>query len=71
MSSPSPPFTHYIFKLIFIGDSNTGKTSIINRFVHNSFNDSHVCTIGVDFMISNKLQWDKASNMGYSGNGKV
>lgn len=56
MSSPSPPFTHYIFKLIFIGDSNTGKTSIINRFVHNSFKDSHVCTIGFDFMISNKLQ---------------
>ena len=69
MSRPSPPFTHYIFKLIFIGDSNTGKTSIINRFVHNTFNDRHVCTIGVDFMMKTliinsneiKLQiWDTA-----------
>ena len=67
--SSSPPFTHYIFKLIFIGDSNTGKTSIINRFVHNTFNERHVCTIGVDFMMKTliinsneiKLQiWDTA-----------
>ena len=59
----------YIFKLILIGDSNTGKTSLINRYVHNTFDKKHMCTIGVDFMMKRlivnnqpiKLQiWDTA-----------
>jgi len=59
----------YIFKIILIGDSNIGKTSIINRYIHNSFSDKYICTIGVDFMMKTmtiedtqlKLQiWDTA-----------
>lgn len=63
-------FTYqYIFKIILIGDSNTGKTSLINRYVTNLFSDKYICTIGVDFMMKSiiydnqviKLQiWDTA-----------
>ena len=41
----------FIFKLILIGNSGTGKTSIINRFINEKFEDSYKCTIGVDFML--------------------
>ena len=59
----------YIFKIILIGDSNTGKTSLITRYVNNTFDSKHLCTIGVDFMMKKvvinnrtiKLQiWDTA-----------
>jgi small GTP-binding protein len=68
ISEVSLPY-HYIFKIILIGDSGIGKTSIINRYIHNSFNDKYICTIGVDFMMKTmnieetqiKLQvWDTA-----------
>lgn len=58
-----------LFKIILIGDSGIGKTSIINRYVNNMFTDKYLCTIGVDFMMktvdleksSIKLQiWDTA-----------
>lgn len=59
----------YIFKIILIGDCNIGKTSIINRYIHNTFESVYLCTIGVDFMMKTididdrqiKLQiWDTA-----------
>ena len=59
----------YIFKIILIGDCNIGKTSLINRYIHNSFQSEYLCTIGVDFMMKTididgkqiKLQiWDTA-----------
>jgi small GTP-binding protein len=59
----------FIFKIILIGDSNTGKTSLINRYINNNFKDKYHCTIGVDFLMKKiyfedilvKLQiWDTA-----------
>lgn len=47
----------YIFKIILIGDANIGKTSLINRYVTNCFNDRYICTIGVDFMMKS-IQYD-------------
>jgi len=41
----------YIFKLIVIGPSAVGKTSIINRFVHNTFSLKYQFTMGVDFLV--------------------
>lgn len=39
----------YVFKLILIGDSNVGKSSILSRFSDNVFLDTATPTIGIDF----------------------
>ena len=35
-----------IFKLIIIGDTSVGKTSLLLRFSDDAFNESHLTTIG-------------------------
>ena len=41
-----------LFKIVLIGESNTGKTSMLLRFADNVFTgDNYLCTIGVDFKI--------------------
>ena len=59
----------YIFKIIIIGSSGVGKSSILQRYIQKTFNDSFSSTIGVDFFMktinigekSIKLQlWDTA-----------
>lgn len=39
----------YVFKLILIGDSSVGKSSILSRFSDNTFLDTSSPTIGIDF----------------------
>ena len=41
------------FKLIVVGDINTGKTSILNRFANNIFDEQYQATIGLDFISRN------------------
>ncbi|XP_055914469.1 ras-related protein Rab-18 [Eupeodes corollae] len=38
-----------IIKILIIGESGVGKSSLIRRFVDNEFDDNHDVTIGVDF----------------------
>jgi GTPase SAR1 family protein len=38
-----------------IGESSTGKTSLMTRFVEDKFTYSHMSTIGIDFKIK-KMQ---------------
>ncbi|KAL3093640.1 hypothetical protein niasHT_026678 [Heterodera trifolii] len=38
-----------LFKIIVIGDISTGKTSLIQRFIHNSMSGNYKPTLGVDF----------------------
>ncbi|KAJ5066066.1 hypothetical protein M0811_03399 [Anaeramoeba ignava] len=38
-----------IFKIIIFGEAGVGKTSIINRYINNTFNISSIPTFGVDF----------------------
>ena len=40
-----------LFKVVLIGESFTGKTSMLLRFADNQYNDGYLCTIGVDFKI--------------------
>ncbi|XP_009404831.2 ras-related protein RIC1-like [Musa acuminata AAA Group] len=59
----------YLFKLLLIGDSSVGKSCLLIRFADDSYVDSYISTIGVDFKIRTveldgktiKLQiWDTA-----------
>lgn len=59
----------YLFKLLLIGNSSVGKSSILLRFADNTFTDNFLPTIGVDFKIKTfelqqkiiKMQiWDTA-----------
>jgi Ras-related protein Rab-2A len=39
----------YLFKIIIVGDSATGKTSLIRKYIDNKFETIHDLTIGVEF----------------------
>jgi len=39
----------YTFKYILVGDSSTGKSSLLSQFVHSTFPNEHDITIGVEF----------------------
>ena len=39
----------YTFKIITVGDIYVGKTSIVNRYISNTFNENYNLTIGVNF----------------------
>ncbi len=38
-----------IFWILVIGDSNVGKTSIINSFINKKFEDNINATVGIEF----------------------
>jgi GTPase SAR1 family protein len=44
-----------MYKIVLIGDTNTGKTSLLLRFIDNFFCENYESTIGVDFKIKNLL----------------
>jgi len=39
-----------ILKVVILGNSNVGKSCLMNRFVSNSFSDHTLHTLGVEFL---------------------
>ena len=42
--------SEFVFKIILLGPGAVGKTSLLQRFVHNKFSEGYSLTIGVDFL---------------------
>lgn len=41
--------SEFVFKIVIVGNSSVGKSSLIKRFVDDDFSESYLATIGVDF----------------------
>ncbi|GAD98944.1 Ypt/Rab-type GTPase Rab7 [Paecilomyces lecythidis] len=54
-----------LLKVIILGDSGVGKTSLMNQYVNKKFSASYKATIGADFLtkevlVDDRLIWDTA-----------
>lgn len=60
----SPPFSASSrfgkYKLVFLGDTRVGKTSIITRYMYDNFEHDHHPTIGIDFLSKTVYLSDRA-----------
>uniref|UniRef100_A0A8C9HLM6 Ras-related protein Rab-1A n=1 Tax=Piliocolobus tephrosceles TaxID=591936 RepID=A0A8C9HLM6_9PRIM len=50
MSSMNPKYD-YLFELLLIGDSGAGRSCLLRRFADDTYTESYISTVGVDFKI--------------------
>lgn len=50
-------------KVIILGDSGVGKTSLMNQFVNKKFSNQYKATIGADFLTKDVVVDDKLVTM--------
>ncbi|PVU92593.1 hypothetical protein BB561_003732 [Smittium simulii] len=50
MASPNDSTLLQKFKLVFLGEQSVGKTAIISRLMYDSFEETYLATIGIDFL---------------------
>ena len=59
-----------LLKVIILGDSGVGKTSLMNQYVNKKFSNQYKATIGADFLtkeVSQNNQPDTQAHLGYRG----
>ena len=49
----------YMFKLLIIGNSSVGKTSLLFRYADDSFTSAFVSTVGIDFKVKTVYRNEK------------
>lgn len=57
MSRSNKSLTKY--KIVFLGEQGVGKTSLITRFMYDTFDDHYQATIGIDFLSKTMYLDDK------------
>eukprot|EP01090_Pellita_catalonica_P022849 TRINITY_DN903_c0_g3_i1.p1 TRINITY_DN903_c0_g3~~TRINITY_DN903_c0_g3_i1.p1 ORF type:complete len:444 (-),score=79.46 TRINITY_DN903_c0_g3_i1:75-1406(-) len=55
----SAPRKKVLMKVIMLGDSGTGKTAIMQQYVHKKFSNQYKATIGADFLTKEVLDKNK------------
>lgn len=41
------------YKIVLVGDASTGKTTLINRLIYETFDPTRQPTVGIDFVTKN------------------
>ena len=52
-----------LLKVIILGDSGVGKTSLMNQYVNKKFSNQYKATIGADFLTKEVIFWLILSKM--------
>lgn len=60
-ATSAPPVVKH--KLVFLGDQSVGKTSIITRFMYDTFDRQYQATIGIDFLSKTLYLEDRTVRM--------
>lgn len=47
------------YKIVFLGDQGVGKTSMITRFMYDTFDNAYQATIGIDFLSKTMYMEDR------------
>lgn len=55
-------YQEYRYKVLVVGDSGGGKTSLIHRYVNGVFSSLYRATIGVDFA-SKAIKWNSKTSI--------
>ena len=46
-----PENVDFLFKIVFLGEGAVGKTSLVGRYVYDSFEGDYLATIGTDIHV--------------------
>lgn len=56
-----------LLKVIILGDTSVGKTSLMNQYVNKRFSNQYKATIGADFLTKEVVVDDRVVTMQVSG----
>ena len=63
------PRKKVLLKVIILGDSGVGKTSLMNQYVNRKFSNQYKATIGADFLTKEVMVDDRLVTMQVSAGG--